>query len=517
MAKGMGTQITRTAPARGSALVGALQQRPVGESAISIRLDKIASNPANPTARETGDLAALAESIREVGIVQALTVVPAGDWLAKHPQHTEAVGDAEYVLLAGHRRRAAAASVGQTHVPVLSRPDLADMGASDVQLHENLHRMALTPIQEALAYQAKVDEGFSQRQIAAAVKVSQGQVAKRLALLRLPATLQVAVDQGWYTVAHMLDVLKLDDDVIEEVAHRVSDLTSEENLAAQTASEAELDLTPVEALSARAETTRANQELTLPAIIRAAEGEVARRRRLAAAEARAAELGAQLVENPSSMFNGVAWQHKISEAEVQRHAKAGNLAVAPGHTLEPHYYAIIIDDSTSSPRDEAADQRRAEREAADKRKAKGRRDGQKARIAALVKLVAQKPSAADLREQLVRHMLEAPTYDSNAKSLALKLAQQAGVGPQASSYSDWMEAISSTESDAAREHLAWVQVWAVRENQHHQHTNWASRWDAASVAYYDDLRRLAGYEPGEWEAEQLTMARKPVGGAEAIL
>lgn len=71
----------------------------------------------------------------------------------------------------------------------------------------------------------------------------------------------------------------------------------------------------------------------------------------------------------------------------------------------------------------------------------------------------------------------------------------------------------STESDAAREHLAWVQVWAVRENQHHQHTNWASTWDATSVAYYDDLRRLAGYEPRELGSQQLAMARKPVGEA----
>ena len=69
-----------------------------------------------------------------------------------------------------------------------------------------------------------------------------------------------------------------------------------------------------------------------------------------------------------------------------------------------------------------------------------------------------------------------------------------------------MEAISASDSDAAREHLVWVQVWAVRENQHHQHTNWSSRWSTASVAYFDDLHRLADYEPGEWEAEQLAQA-----------
>lgn len=514
MAKGMGTQITRTAPVRGSALVGHLQQRPVGESAVSVQLDTIASNPANPADRETGDLTALAESIREVGIVQALTVVPAANWLAKHPQHSEAVGQADYVLLAGHRRRAAAASVGQTHVPVLIRPDLADMGASDVQLHENLHRMALTPIQEALAYQAKVDEGFSQRQIAAAVKVSQGQVAKRLSLLKLPTALQAAVDQGWYTVAHMLDVLKLDDEVIEEVAQQVADLTSDENLDAQRASEADLDLTPVEALSARAEITRTSRELELPGLIRAAEFEVLRRRRYAIAESRAAELGAEVVEDANDRFHSAAWRHEVSGAAVERHAKKGNLVVGPGSTTEPRYYALAID-NPKTPANDAAEERRAEREAAEKRKAKGRREGQKTRMAALVRLVAQKPSAADLREQLVRHMLEAPTYDSNAKNLALKIAQQAEVGPQANGYSDWMDAVTATAGDSAREHLAWVLVWAVRENQHHQHTNWSSSWGAASLAYFDDLHRLAGYEPGEWEAEQLASARETIAAREA--
>lgn len=76
--------------------------------------------------------------------------------------------------MAGHRRGAAALLAGRTEAPVMLRPDLASVGVADVQLHENLHRLALTPLQEARAYAVKVAEGFSQRQIAAAVKVSQG-------------------------------------------------------------------------------------------------------------------------------------------------------------------------------------------------------------------------------------------------------------------------------------------------------------------------------------------------------
>lgn len=501
--KGLGGQLTRSGPARRSGIVAAMQQAPVGEME-QVALADIAANPANPTSRETDDLTSLVESIQEVGIVQALTLVPATDWVSRHPEHAEAVGDKRYVVLAGHRRRAAGLLAGQTHAPAMVRPELADTGVADVQLHENLHRLALTPLQEARAYQAKVDEGFSQRQIAAAVKVSQGQVAKRLSLLQLPEPIAVAVEQGWYTVADALGLLKLDEEVIDEVAQRVAVLSDPENMLAREAVEAEQDLSHTEALAARGRATADAWELRLSRITDEAERVVAARRREAEAQARAEELGAKYVADPANKFKGRAYEHEVVSArDIAKHAKNGNLAVAPSAygNNGPRYYALAKDNKKTL---SDAEQNRQD---AERRKKKARADGHKARLQAIVTLVAKKPTAGQLREQLVLHMLEDPIYDAQSKKVARKIAIEAGVGPaDTEDYYAWMRAAKAEDDPAQREQLAWVLVWAAREQQHQYDTSYCA-WGQRDVRYFDDLIEMAGYEPGEWELEQLVAAR----------
>ena len=499
--KGLGAQLTRKAPARHSGIVAAMQQAPAGE-VVQVAFDDIASNPANPTAREHDDLTELAASIREVGIVQALTLVPAADWLRHHPEHTEAVGERPYVALAGHRRRAAAVLAGETHGPAMIRPELADTGATDIQLHENLHRLALTPLQEALAYRAKVDQGYSQRQIAAAVKVSQGQIAKRLSLLKLPESVQTAVDQGWYTVADALQLLQLDPEVVDEVAVRVVNLTNPANMTAREAAEDEYDLNAAEIRARRATDARNSHDLGLAAITREAEREVQRRRREQEAQAKAEELGATFVPDPSQKFRGRQYDHElVSQKDIQRHAKNGNLAVSTGYG-GIHYYALAKDNK----RQQVSDAEQAQRDE-EQRTKRARRESHKARVAALVSIAAQKPSASALREYLVHHVLDAPIYDADAKKLALKIAAQAGVGPtDINEYYYWMQAVTAETEPAKREQIAWILVWAAREKQHQYDTNY-SPWDGRDLRYFDDLIKLTGYTPSEWEQEQLAKAR----------
>ena len=507
--KGIGGQLTRTAPARRSGIVAAMQQTATAVEVEQIALDDIASNPENPVARENDeDLAGLADSIRQIGIVQAVTLVPAAEWLAEHPQHADAVGEKRYVSLAGHRRRAAARLAGQTHVPAMIRPDLASAGASDVQLHENLHRLALTPLQEARAYQAKVEEGFSQRQIAAAISVSQGQIAKRLSLLQLPEPIAVAVDQGWYTVADALELLKLDDDVIAEVGLQVRVLTDAENMLAREAAEAEQELSHADALASRAKDAERAVELRLSTLARDAQRVVTNRRREAQAQQRAEELGAEFIDDPRQKFRGREWDHQIhNQKDIQRHAKKGNLAIAPGHGDEVRYYAKAKD----NPKERSVSEAEQERLDAERRKKKAVAEGRKARFAALVQLAGKKPTAGELREQLVLHVIEAPMYDSESKKLARKVAMEAGLGPDSESYWDWMRAAAAEQDAAKREQLAWILVWAAREQQHHYTTRY-SQWGENDVGYLDDLVKLANYQPGEWEQKQLAQARSRIAG-----
>lgn len=518
--KGMGGQLTRSAgtqQTKRSSLVAAMQRTSVEQAPTMARLADLAENPANPAIRATDDLDDLAASIREIGIVQALTVVPAADWLEHHPEHREAVGEARWVLMAGHRRRAAALLADRTEAPIMVRPELATAGLTDVQLHENLHRLALTPLQEARAYAAKVAEGFSQRQIAAAVKVSQGQVAKRLSLLQLPVEVQAAVDHGWYVVSDALDLLQQDPEVVAEVAQRVATLADADTLRAREAEETEAGFSRAEAFASRARSTDQSREHRLSAIVSDARNAVTARRRRAAAEARAEELGAQFLGSPSEKFRGREYEHELTTAlDIERHAKKGNLAVAPAASWtsrdEPRYYALAKD----NPKEKDVSAAEQERQAAERRNKKGRSEGHKARVAALAQLVAKKPAAADLREQLVLHVLDAPVYDSNAKKLAVKIAKAAGVGPEgADEYYSWMDAVGADTDPGRREHMAWVLVWAAREQQHQYDTNYSTHWNARALAYFADLHQAIGYEPGEWEQEQLADGRRHLAQLES--
>lgn len=511
-----GQQLSRSAPARRSGIVAAMQQTPVAAEVEQVSLDDIASNPENPEARENdNDLAGLADSIREIGVVQAVTLVPAADWLVTHPQHADAVGEKQYVTLAGHRRRAAARLAGQTHVPALIRPDLASTGATDVQLHENLHRMALTPLQEARAYATKVAEGFTQRQIAEAVKVSQGQVAKRLALLDLPDSVALAVDQGWYTVASALELLKCDDpEVIEEVATQVATLTSNDNMLAREAAEADEDLSPVEAQASRVDATR-YANLTLPQLTRSAETTVRTRRREAAAREEAETRDATYIEDPWEKFKGNSHLHELTtKRDIERHAKKGNLAVAPAYAYgspdQPRYFALAVD-AGAKPALSDGEARRKEEE---KQKKKGRTESRKARIRVLGQLASRKPTAAELRDLLVLHMVQGGPYDADVKNLAHTLAAEAGIGPAAENYWDWSREVARESDPARRERLAWILAWAAREQQHHDGTNY-SGWGERDVNYLDDLIEKTGYEPGEWEEKQLTTARRSLAKADS--
>ena len=91
-------------------------------------------------------LALLAESIREVGVLQPVLVRPTG----------EDTGE-EYELIAGERRWRAARRVGLQTIPALVR-ETDDAAALEQALVENLHRDSLNPLEEAAAYQQLIED-----------------------------------------------------------------------------------------------------------------------------------------------------------------------------------------------------------------------------------------------------------------------------------------------------------------------------------------------------------------------
>ena len=136
------------------------------------------------------ELDALAQSIREKGIIQPLLVRPF------------AGGGAAFELIAGERRWRAAQRVGMHEVPVIVRP-LADSEALEIALVENLQREDLSPLEEADAYRRLMDEfGRTQAALAEAVGKSRSHVANTLRLLSLPAPVQRRLDDGELSAGH---------------------------------------------------------------------------------------------------------------------------------------------------------------------------------------------------------------------------------------------------------------------------------------------------------------------------
>lgn len=164
-------------------------------------LSAFAPHPFNPDRRHTGsaDLAELAEDLRRSGILQPIIVASRAAVVRHAPELAEEIdAAADWVILAGHRRWAAAELAGLAELPHLVRDDLADpRSVVGVLLRENILRQALSAVEEARGYRRLEKEyGLKQRAIAQQSGVSQSRVSKAMALLKLPEEVQAAIDDG---------------------------------------------------------------------------------------------------------------------------------------------------------------------------------------------------------------------------------------------------------------------------------------------------------------------------------
>lgn len=173
-------------------------------SFVEVPLDeRLADNPLNAR-HSVGELEGMEASIRARGLLQPLIVARAEVFRLARPE-TSVDTDAEWVLLAGHRRRVAARRAGIGTAVAVVRDDLVkNEDSATVALVENVHRAGLSPLDEARILSLLKDLGLSQREISSQTGISQGQVSKRLQLLDLPTELQDCIDDGGLTVADAL-------------------------------------------------------------------------------------------------------------------------------------------------------------------------------------------------------------------------------------------------------------------------------------------------------------------------
>ena len=168
---------------------------PVGIPVTELPVTSIRPNPRQPRHHiDERSLAELEASIRAQGILQPLLVRKVAD---------------HYELIAGERRFLASQRAGLTHVPVVVR-DLADEQVLEAALVENLQREDLDPIDEALGYQALIEDlHYTQEKVADRVGKDRTTVANALRLLSLPQDVQDLVSRGGLTAGHARALLPL--------------------------------------------------------------------------------------------------------------------------------------------------------------------------------------------------------------------------------------------------------------------------------------------------------------------
>ena len=190
------------APRRGlgrglEVLVGGAE--PGDAELIRLPLDAIHPNPRQPRRRfEPEATAGLTSSLRHQGVLQPVVVRP------------RAAGG--YELVAGERRWRAAREAGLATLPALVR-DTDDRDTLLLSLVENVAREDLSPVEEARAYAALVDEfELSLGEVAEQVGRSKAGVSNRLRLLELPEEVLWMLARGELTEGHARAVLAVPDD-----------------------------------------------------------------------------------------------------------------------------------------------------------------------------------------------------------------------------------------------------------------------------------------------------------------
>jgi ParB family chromosome partitioning protein len=181
------------------------------DSIFWVEVDKIKPNPFQPR-REFDEeaLKALAESIKQYGVLQALVVtrkeIVREDGLA-----------VEYELIAGERRLRASKMAGLAQVPVIIR--LAEEQKEndallklELAIIENVQREDLNPVERARAFKKLVDEfGFKHHQIARKIGKSRVYVSNSIRILDLPEEMLNALSEGKINEGHTRPLLMLID------------------------------------------------------------------------------------------------------------------------------------------------------------------------------------------------------------------------------------------------------------------------------------------------------------------
>ncbi len=167
-----------------------------------IEIDSIRPNPYQPRQEFNEEaLDELAASIKQLGIIQPITV--------------RSLGDGQFEIISGERRLRAARRAGLQRLPAFVREADSEQ-MLEMALVENVQREELNPIEVALGYKRLLDEcGLTQEEVAEKVGKSRATVANFLRLLKLPPRIQAALRDKEVSMGHARALITIDDDAAQ--------------------------------------------------------------------------------------------------------------------------------------------------------------------------------------------------------------------------------------------------------------------------------------------------------------
>ncbi|MDU3532246.1 MAG: ParB/RepB/Spo0J family partition protein, partial [Alloscardovia omnicolens] len=185
-----------------------------GAYLTEVHLDDIVANEHQPRQIfDEDELIELSHSIQEVGVLQPIVVREVDP--AAHDGH-------HFELIMGERRTRASRLANMEKIPAIVKTTADDDMLRDALL-ENLHRVALNPLEEAAAYQQMLKEfGLTQEKLAQSISKSRPQITNTLRLLQLPAAVQKKVAAGVLSAGHARALLSLKSaEDMDKLANRI--------------------------------------------------------------------------------------------------------------------------------------------------------------------------------------------------------------------------------------------------------------------------------------------------------
>ncbi|KJD33732.1 chromosome partitioning protein ParB [Tamlana sedimentorum] len=189
---------------------------------VELDLEHIEVNPFQPRTNFSEEsLRELASSIRELGIIQPITV--------RKMAHNK------YQLVSGERRFRASKLINLETIPAYVRI-ANDQESLEMALVENIQRQDLDPIEIALSYQRLIDEiNLTQEQMSERVGKKRSTITNYLRLLKLDPIIQTGMRDGFISMGHGRALIAIDDtsiqlDIYESILTKKLSVRDTENM-----------------------------------------------------------------------------------------------------------------------------------------------------------------------------------------------------------------------------------------------------------------------------------------------